>query len=164
MRRPVVFVTLLALATPFAAAAGVRAPGDGTLSVRDLEGQITVRIWSKGGVIGRCDRCSLFLDERIGSVDEVDPIVSGARGIDVDEDGAKERFTGRDLRWRIMDTPFRMVIRRGVDVDLSIVGKGNVSIQGTAPGGTFVLNGESHSVIPGVSFSFKLHPVPLTGP
>jgi hypothetical protein len=164
MRRTVVFVTLLALATPFAAAAAVRAQGDGTLSVRDLDGQITVRIWSKGGVIGRCDRCNLFLDERVVSEDELDPFVTGARGVDVDEDGAKERFIGRDLRWRVMDTPFRMVIRRGVDVDLSIVGKGRIAIQGTAPGGTFVLNGESHDVIPGVSFTAQLHPVPPIGP
>jgi hypothetical protein len=163
MRRPVVFVTLLALATPFAAAAAVRAPGDGTLSVRDLDGAITVRIWSKGGVIGRCDQCNLFLDERVGAEDDLLPVVSGARGVDTDDDGAKEQFNGRDLRWKIMGSPFRMVIRRGVDVDLSIVGKGRVTIQGT--NGTFVLNGEdTETVVTGASRAFQLHPVPLPGP
>jgi hypothetical protein len=163
MRRPLVLVTLLALATPFAAAAAVRAPGDGTLSVRDLEGTITVRVWSKGGVIGRCDQCNLFLNERVGAEDELVPIVSGARGIDTDDDGASERFVGPDLRWKIMGSPFRMLVRRGVDVDLSIVGKGRVTLQGT--NGTFVLNGENtETVVTGASRSFQLHPVPLLGP
>lgn len=163
MRRPVVFVTLLALATPFAAAAAVQAPGDGTLSVRDLDGTITVRIWSKGGVIGRCDHCNLFLDERVGAEDQLAPVVTGARGVDTDDDGAKERFVGPDLRWKIMGSPFRMVIRRGVDVDLSIVGKGSVTIQGT--NGTFVLNGaETETVVTGASRAFQLHPAPLPGP
>lgn len=163
MRRTVVLVTLLVLATPFAAAAGVRAPGDGTLSVRDLEGTITVRIWSKGGVIGRCDRCNLFLDERVGAEEGLSPVVAGARrGSDLDDDGANERFVGTDLRWKVLDSPLRMVIRRGVDVDLSIVGKGSFTIQGT--NGTFVLNGGSRDVIPGLSFTSKLHPVSLAGP
>jgi hypothetical protein len=160
MRRTVVFLTLLALATPFAAAAAVHSPGDGTLSIRDLEGTITVRIWSKGGVIGRCDQCSLFLDERVNAEEDLVPIVSGARGRDIDDDAASERFVGRDLRWKVMDSPLRMVIRRGVDVDLSIVGKGRFMIQGT--NGTFVLNGkETQEIIPGATFASPLHPVPL---
>ena len=163
MRRPVVFVTLLALATPFAAAAAVRAPGDGTLSVRDLDGTITVRVWSRGGVIGRCDYCNLFLDERVGAENDLDPVVTGTRGIDLDDDGANERFIGRNLHWKIMGSPFRMVVRRGVDVDLSIVGKGRVTIQGT--NGTFVSNGEdTQTVVTGASRAFQLHPVPLLGP
>ena len=162
MRRLVVSLTLLALATPFAAAAAVRAPGDGTLSVRDLDGQITVRIWSKGGVIGRCDYCNLFLDERVNSDEEIDPVVTGARGIDLDEDGAKERFVGSDLRWKVSGSPFRMILRRGTDVDLSIVGKGRVTVQGT--NGTFVLNGESNIVTVGASLAFQLHPAPIAGP
>lgn len=157
MRRTVVFLTLLALAIPLAASAAVKAPGDGTLSVRDLEGTITVRIWSRGGVIGRCDRCNLFLDERVNADEGLAPVVVGARGEDLDEDGASERFRGTDLRWKVMDSPLRMVIRRGADVDLSIVGKGHFTIQGTS--GTFVLNGEAFAV-PIASYGSRLHPVP----
>lgn len=157
MRRTVVFLILLVLAIPLAASAAVKAPGDGTLSVRDLEGTISVWIWSKGGVIGRCDRCDLFLDERIGADEGLAPVVAGTRGIDLDQDGASERFRGTDLRWKVMDSPLRMVIRRGSDVDLSIVGKGRFTIQGIA--GTFVLNGESFGV-PVASYGSRLHPVP----
>jgi hypothetical protein len=136
MRRIVVPLTLLALALPIAASAGVRTPGDGTLSVRDLDGYVMVS--AKGGVIGRCDQCRLFLDERQGA-DEIVPVVSGARGIDVDADGAKERYAGKDLRWKVIGGSFVMIVRAGTDVDLSVVGKGNVSIFGT--NGLYSLNG-----------------------
>jgi hypothetical protein len=136
MRRIVVPLTLLALALPIAASAGVRTPGDGTLSVRDLDGYVMVS--AKGGVIGRCDQCRLFLDETAGA-DEIVPVVSGARGVDIDADGAKERYAGKDLRWKIIGGSFRMIVRGGTDVDLSVVGKGNVAIFGTK--GSYALNG-----------------------
>ena len=98
MRRLVVFTTLLALALPAAASAAVRAPGDGTLSVRDLDGSISVL--AKGGVIGRCSQCVLVLDE--WKTDEIVPVVTGAKGTDLDDDGSKERFAGKDLRWKVM--------------------------------------------------------------
>src|SRR6266511_1976647 len=63
--RIVVPVTLLVLALPIAASAGMRTPGDGTLSVRDLDGYVLVQ--AKGGVIGRCDQCSLFVNELRGA-------------------------------------------------------------------------------------------------
>jgi hypothetical protein len=143
MRRLVVFVTLLTLAMPFAASAAVRAPSDGTLSVRDLDGRITV--FARGVVIGRCDQCTLILDERPGA-DELTPIVSGARGVDVDDDGSKERFVGTDLRWKVFGGAFRMYVRNGLDVDLSVVGQGRrVAIAGT--NGTYFLNDEPRAFV-----------------
>lgn len=140
MRRLVVSLTLLALATPIAASASTSAPGDGTLSVRDLDGRVVV--YAKGAVIGRCDQCTLTLDERDGA-DAIAPVVSGTtRGVDTDDDGAKERFVGKDLRWKVIGGSFKMIVRGGVDVDLSVVGKGpRVLIAGT--GGTYSLNGSS---------------------
>jgi hypothetical protein len=136
MRRLVVLVTLLALAVPFAASAAVRAPGDGTLSVRDLDGRITV--WARGAVIGRCDQCTLVLDEKPGA-EEIAPVVSGARGVDTDEDLAKERFVGTNLRWKVIGGSFRMWVRNAKNADISVVGRGRVvAISGT--NGTFALN------------------------
>jgi len=159
MRRSVVFLTLLALAAPFAASASVSSPGDGSLSVRDLNGHITVL--AKGTVIGRCDQCTLVLDERLGG-DELAPVVSGTRGVDTDDDGAKELFVGRDLRWKVIGSSFRMVVRQGTDVDLSLVGRGQVrNLQGTS--GTFVVNaGETERVLPGTAFAFTLGPPAAT--
>lgn len=153
MRRLVVLVTVLALAAPFAAAASVRAPGDGTLSVESLNGFIEIR--AKGGVIGRCDQCNLLLVERLGT-EEIDPIVSGAeRRIDVDDDGNNERFIGTNLRWKLFGGSFRMVVRSGVDVDLSVVGNGRVWIRGTS--GTYVLNGGEIATVLSQLASFRLN-------
>jgi hypothetical protein len=150
MRRIVVPVTLLVLALPIAAGAAVRTPGDGTLSVRDLDGQITVS--AKGGVIGRCDRCTLFLNERLGA-DEIVPVVSGAKGADTDLDDTSERWsnvlTGKpELRWKVIGGSFKMIVRNGSDVDLSVVGRGWLKISGSR--GTYVVNGgPSTPVAPG---------------
>lgn len=159
MRRLVVLVTLLALATPFAASAAVRAPGDGTLSVRDLTGYIAV--YARGGVIGRCDECTLVLDERTGA-EEITPIVFGAKGTTTDDDVARERFVGKDLRWKVIGGSFKMIVRGGSDVDLSVVGKGRAVIRGT--NGTYVLNGgETQFAIP-ASVSFQLNPTSAPTP
>ena len=155
MRRLVVFTTLLALALPAAASAAVRAPGDGTLSVRDLDGSIKVLV--NGGVIGRCSQCVLVLDE--WKADEIFPVVKGARGIDLDDDESKERFAGKNLRWKVMGGSFSMIVRNGVDVDLSLVGKGSVRwIRGT--NGFYVLNGgDAQYVLLTSPPSFQLNPV-----
>lgn len=154
MRRLVVLTTLLALALSGAASAAVRAPGDGTLSVRDLDGSIAVV--AKGGVIGRCSQCVLVLDE--WKTDEIVPVVTGAKGTDLDDDGSKERFAGKDLRWKVMGGSFSMIVRNGVDVDLSLVGKGRVRwIRGTD--GTYVLNGGDTQFVLPASLSFQLNPV-----
>jgi hypothetical protein len=128
MRLPVVFVTLLALAAPFAATASVRAPGDGTLAVQNLDGRLIVA--AKGAVIGRCTQCTLVLDERYDD-SVINPVVSGARGTDMDDDGDKDRFVGRNLRWKVIGGSFLMRVTKGVDVDVSLVARGLVRIRGT---------------------------------
>lgn len=157
MRRLVVLLTLLALAIPFAAGAALRTPGDGTLSVRDLDGFVLVR--AKGGVIGRCDRCTLFLNETQGA-DEIVPVVTGARGTDPDDDGANERFVGdgkRELRWKVIGASFLMIVRNGSDVDLSVVGRGRVSIYGSK--GSYVLNGGPEIDVISAPEKFPLNPI-----
>jgi hypothetical protein len=108
-------------------------------------------------VIGRCSQCVLVLDE--WKADEILPGVTGARGTDLDDDESKERFAGKDLRWKVMGGSFSMIVRNGVDVDLSLVGKGSVRwIRGT--NGSYVLNGgDAQYVLLTSPPSFQLNPV-----
>jgi hypothetical protein len=151
MRRLIVFVTLLVLAMPFAASAAVRAPGDGTLSVRDLDGSPTgISVWIKvptqGALVGRCDQCAFRLDD-LKPDDAGIPIVTGyEKKLDVDGDGEREFYSGRDIQWKIVGGGFWLRIRQGRDIDLSVVGKGLVRVRGTA--GTYSVNGAEPLAVP----------------
>jgi len=151
MRRLVVLLTLLALALPVVAGASTRTAGDGTLSVRDLDGYIAVR--AKGAVIGHCTECTIVLDELPGA-EPLDPIVSGGKGIDTDADDEKERWSGKDLRWKVVGASFRMIVRQGADVDLSVVGRGRFVLRGTD--GSYSVNGATAAVVPPVLAFFQL--------
>jgi hypothetical protein len=136
MRRIFALLFVLALAAPVAATGSVRAPGDGTLSVRDLDGYVWVR--AQGAIIGRCDECTFRLDDLTTS-DAGVPLVTGwERARDVDGDGSFEWFRGRDVRWRVIGGRYLLRVHQGRDIDLSVVGKGLVKLRGTA--GTFALN------------------------
>jgi len=143
MRRIVVFLTLCALAAPLAAFAVPRALGDGTLAVRDLNGRFVVH--AKGGIVGRCDRCVLRVDER-NDEEPIDPRVFGAKGLDLDGDGDFDRYQVRDGRWKIIGGSFHVVVSSATDADISLVGKGWGSLRGTA--GTYSLNGGDFLTVP----------------
>jgi hypothetical protein len=151
MRRLVVLCTLLALAVPVAAGASTRAVGDGTLSVRDLDGvpagiSVSIRVTAQAGLIGRCDQCAFRLDD-LRPNDASDPLVTGAeRSRDVDGDGEDEFFSGRDVRWKIVGGGYWLKIRQGRDIDLSVVGKARVRLRGTS--GTYVVNDGAEKLVP----------------
>jgi hypothetical protein len=151
MRRVVAFLSVLALAAPFAASGSVHVAGDGTLSVRDLEGLpngISVSIRATGAVIGRCDQCSFRLED-LTMNDAGVPVVTGAeRERDIDKDGEVEFYSGRDVRWKVLGGRYWLKIRQARDVDLSVVGRGTVlRLRGTA--GTYSVNdGADKNVLP----------------
>lgn len=157
MRRPVVFLTLLALALPVAASARTAAPGDGSLSVSDLNGVpkgISVSIRARGGLIGRCDQCTFKLED-LAPDDSGIPVVTGAdRARDVDGDGADDFFSGRDIRWKIIGGGYLLRIRQARDVDLSVVGKGRVLLRGVA--GEYSVNGAAPVAVPPDFATFTL--------
>jgi hypothetical protein len=143
MRRLVVLCTLLALFVPVTAGASTRAAGDGTLSVNDLVGvpsgvSLSIRVTQQAGLIGRCDQCAFRLDE-LAVTDGTSSLVTGAdRRFDVDGDGEHEYFSGRDVRWKIVGGGYRLRIRQGRDIDLTVVGKARVLLRGTE--GTYAVN------------------------
>jgi hypothetical protein len=143
MRRLAVLFTLLALAAPLAAFAAPRLAGDGTIAVRDLNGFFSVT--ARGATAGRCDRCFLRIVE-LNEGSPIDPLVFGAKAQDLDDDGEIDRYRVRDGRWKIIGGLFRVRVSAATDADISIVGRGNAQLRGTA--GTYSVNGGDFLAVP----------------
>ncbi|MFL5952012.1 MAG: hypothetical protein ACJ74M_10455 [Gaiellaceae bacterium] len=154
MRRLLTFAVLaLALALPAGAAARPTAATDGTLSVKEGRGVITIQ--GRGGVIGSFNKGSVTINDPIDG-DGTGPIVTG-------DDWSKEKsdtattWGGTKVRFRIIGGTFRIVVRaRGVN--LSFVGKGNVILNGagTDDDGSYAVNGGDYNLIPAFALPFAL--------
>ena len=158
MRRLLTFAVLIALAVPATSAARARGPNDGTLSIRDGRGTITIS--ARGGVIGSFAQGSVRIVDPVEG-DGSGPIVSGdefRREIDEKTD----LYRGTKVRFRIIGGAFRIVVR-GRGINLSLVGKGNVTLNGAGTGndGTYSINGDEYTPIPDFPFPFALS---ATGP
>lgn len=123
MRKTFALLGLLALALPVAGVAGLRA-GEGTLSVEDGQGKVTVQ--ARGGVIGRLERGTVTIYD-LTPEDANEPVVFGDdRPVRfVGETGIQ--YAGAGLRFRLVGGGFRIVIN-GKGIDLSVVAKGSGSI------------------------------------
>ncbi len=153
MRRLLTFAMLAALALPATSAARQRGPNDGTLSVRDGRGVITIQ--GRGGVIGSFARGSVTINDPVDG-DGTGPIVTG-------DDWSKERsdtatsWGGTKVRFRIIGGTFRVVVR-GRGINLSFVGKGSVILNGagTEDDGTYAVNDSAYNLIPDFPLPFSL--------
>jgi hypothetical protein len=137
MRKHFLGLALLALLLPVAATAGPRA-GDGTLSVEDGRGKVTVQ--ARGGLIGRLDRGRITIFDLTPN-DAFEPVVSGDDQplVQVGENGL--RYRGAGIRFRIIGGSFRVVVE-GRGIDLSVVGRGVGSLEGeTLDPGVYSLDG-----------------------
>ena len=153
MRRFLTFAVLVALAVPATSGARGQGPNDGTLSVRDARG--TIIISARGGLIGSFAQGSVRIVDPVAG-DGSGPIVSGdefRREIDEKTD----LFRGTKVRFRIIGGGFRIVIK-GRGINLSLVGKGNVTLNGAGTGadGVYSINGDEYSPIPDFPFPFAL--------
>jgi hypothetical protein len=154
MRRLVTFAMLaLALALPAGVAARSGASNDGTLSVKDARGVITIQ--GRGGVIGSFAKGSVTINDPIDG-DGTGPIVTG-------DDWSKDKsdtatvWGGTKVRFRIIGGTFRVVVR-GRGINLSYVGKGSVILNGagTDDDGTYAVNGDDYNLIPAFALPFAL--------
>lgn len=137
MRKTFFCLALLAFALPVAAVASTRA-GDGTLSVEDGRGKVTLQ--ARGGVFGRLDRGTVTVYDTTPA-DASFPVVTGA---DLPEaflvDGGV-RYRGSGIRFRVIGGGFKLLIV-GRGIDLSVVGKGSGFIEGdTLEPGVYSLDG-----------------------
>jgi hypothetical protein len=155
MRRLLTFALLAALVVPAAATAHARSLNDGTLSVKDGRGVITIQ--GRGAVIGSFAKGVVTINDPIDG-DGTGPIVSG-------DEWSKERndttttWGGNRVRFRNIGGSFKVVVR-GRGINLSFVGKATVTLSGagTDDDGSYAVNGGDYSPIPDFS-SFPLSAV-----
>jgi hypothetical protein len=156
MRRLLTFALLaFALALPAGAAARPTGANDGTLSVKDARGVITLQGPARGAVIGSIAKGSVLINDPIDG-DGTGPIVTG-------DDWSKEKtdtstiWGGSKVRFRIIGGTFRIVVR-GRGINLSFVGKGSVILNGagTDDDGSYATNGSDYNLIPAFALPFTL--------
>jgi hypothetical protein len=162
MRKTFVLVVLIALALPVAAlSAGlVSRAGDGTLTVEDGRG--TVSVQARGGVIGRIDRGTVTIFD-LTPEDDYDPVVFGDDQPIALVGDTGIRYRGTGIRYRLIGGSFRIVVN-GRGIDLSVVGRGSGTLRGdTIAPGLYSLDGadcrkasDSCKPLPDVVKSFRL--------
>ena len=154
MRRLLTFGLLVALALPAASAARTYGATDGTLSVQDARGTITIS--ARGGVIGSFARGSVTISDPIEG-DGTGPIVTGDDFPPVEKNDTTTTWRGTKVRFRIIGGSFRIVVR-GRGINLSLVGKGNVTLDGagTVDDGSYSVNDGEYLPMPGFLLPFPL--------
>jgi hypothetical protein len=149
MRRILTTFALIALALPATAAARVNAPDDGTLTLKNADGVIT--IGARGGVIGRFDSGQLWVRDPIPD-DQYEEAVTGAEKKVVKNEFVTV-YTGKNVRFRYIGGFFKIKIT-GTGIGLGAVGKGTVTLQGT--GGTYSVNDTPPQLLPLLPQTFPL--------
>ncbi len=131
MRKLLALLALLALAAPIAAVAALRS-GEGTLSVEDAWGRVTVQ--AKGAMLGRIVHGSVVVHD-LSPNDAFDPYVAGFDAVKLVGDTGVH-YSGRNLRFRLIGGSYRIVVK-GSGIDLSVVANGSATLEGDtdAPGG-----------------------------
>ena len=137
MRKTSLCLALLALILPVAALA-VTDAGDGTLSVEDGRGKVTLQ--ARGGVFGRLDRGTVTVWDTTPA-DASYPVVTGADQPEAFLVDGGVRYRGAGIRFRVIGGGFKLLIQ-GRGIDLSVVGKGSGFIEGdTLEPGVYSLDG-----------------------
>ena len=142
------------LALPATAAAVPRGQGDGTLSVKGAGGTVSLAV--RGSVIGQVDRGRVTVQDP-NPADGKPPVVTGYEERR-DLSDTKALYSGTDIRFRIIGGFFRVKIV-GTGIDLSVVGRGSVTLGpalGVLTTGTFSFDGDEALPFPDVALAFQL--------
>jgi hypothetical protein len=137
---------LVALALPAATAARTQGATDGTLSIRDGRGKITLTV--RGGVIGSFAVGSVTITDPIDG-DGTGPIVTGEDFPPIERSDTTTTWRGNKVRFRIIGGSFRVIVK-GRGINLSLIGKGQVTLNGagTDDDGTYAANDGAYGPIP----------------
>ena len=159
MRKTFLLLVLLALGLPVAGLAGT-STGDGTLSVEDGRGKVTLQ--ARGGVIGRLERGTVTIYDLTPEDGSIPAVFGDDQPVAlVGENGIK--YTGSNMRFRFIGGRYRILIQ-GRGIDLSAVGKGFGTIRGdVGQPGVYSLDGadcrkerDSCKLLPEVEKRFSL--------
>lgn len=162
------FILLLVftLAVPAAALAGSRAKGDGTLSVRDGNGRVTLT--ARGTFFGRVDGGRIVYttldpaDESFpdffDTCERTKPLLDGS-----------VVCSGTSLRFRLLGASKVKITLVGKGIDLSAVGKGQAILNGDETQfdlGEYALNGGLYKPLPTepLVVTFGIPATPPAGP
>jgi hypothetical protein len=158
MRLLLTFALLVALAVPATTAARTTGPNDGTLSVQRARGVITIQ--ARGGVIGSVAQGRVTITDPVEG-DGSGPVVTGDEW-SVEKSETTTTWGGTRVRFRIIGGAFKIVVR-GRGINLSVVGKGNVTLDGagiaddgTDDDGMYSVNGGEYIGIPDLALPFPL--------
>lgn len=152
MRKLLLLSAVVAVTVPAVALAGNRAPGDGTLQVRNGDGVVFVHV--RGAVLGRCTDCSVTIDDPVLG-DGTGAIVFGE---DVEKTrfltDTKTRYVNRspktDMRFRIIGGLSKVAVN-GEGINLSVVGRGFALVQAdvtSGDSGEYAVDGGDFSPLP----------------
>jgi hypothetical protein len=146
MRRLLTFAVLAGLVLPAAAFARPDASSDGTLAVQDGNGKVVIS--GRGGVIGSFAKGSVTISDPVDG-DGTGPIVTGDDFPPIERSDTMTTWRGKGVRFRMIGGTFRIVVK-GRGINLSFVGKGNVTVAGagTFDDGTYSVNGGDYFAIP----------------
>jgi hypothetical protein len=138
IRRTLILLACAALAVPAAALAASQL-GEGTLSVEDGRGKVSLE--ARGGVIGRVAAGTVTIYD-LTPTDANDPVVFGDDRSPKFVGDIGIQYGGLGMRFRISGGRWRIVVQ-GRGIDLSAVGKGSGKIQsdGEAGPGIYSLDG-----------------------
>ena len=168
MRR--LLVPLLILAALFPAAAlserGGKEPTDGTMTVRDGRGKLTLVI--KGSLIGRFANGTLKI-EALDTDEGGDPVVRGYKTVKWGR-GNSPTYSGKNVRFRLIGGRYRVQFH-GKGLNFSLVARGRVMIDGSGSlgdgifyDGFYSLNGSEEESLPDEPTWISLVPPPPPPP
>jgi hypothetical protein len=166
MRLLLVPLLLLAAAFPAVGLSGPGAPADGSLSVRDGRGKVTIVV--KGSLIGRLGNGSITIEELADDAD-TEPVVRGYKTFKWGK-GRARTYTGKGVRFRILGGRYRVQFA-GKGLHFSLVGRGRVLLDGSGSvldgvfyDGFYSLNGSEEESLPDDPTWMNLAPPPPPPP
>jgi hypothetical protein len=154
--RIVPFLLLLAvvLATPAAVLAERSAKGDGTLSVNNGNGKVTL-VATRGIVFGRVASGTIKIVTAVGAEPAFEDFGTCAHPVVTDN---STTCKGSNLRFRF--APAKLdeirIVGRGIDITAVGQGKGTIAGRGSLDDGTYALGGGALLPLPLVETKFTL--------